>query len=77
LRGRESRGHGFRLRCAPPFPGRLLKGWWVDWAKRQNVRAEEIYHEGEEGARKAGIEGVFHSFVFPASRELALVRLCG
>jgi hypothetical protein len=28
------------------------------------MRTEEIYHEGEEGARSAGIEGVFYSFVY-------------
>jgi hypothetical protein len=30
---------------------------------------EEIHHEGEEGARSSGIEGIFHSFVFLASRS--------
>ncbi|MDR0399415.1 MAG: hypothetical protein LBH51_00550 [Treponema sp.] len=25
---------------------------------------EEIYHEGEEGARRRGLKALFHSFVF-------------
>jgi hypothetical protein len=33
---------------------------------------EEIYHEGGEGARIPGMEGVFHSFVFLASRSWRL-----
>ncbi|MDR0401303.1 MAG: hypothetical protein LBH51_10250 [Treponema sp.] len=44
---------------------------------------EEIYHEGEEGARKAEIEGAFLFLRVLASRSspgephLALVRLSG
>jgi hypothetical protein len=33
------------------------------------MRAEEIYHEGEEGARRRGLKAPFHSFVFLASRS--------
>jgi hypothetical protein len=33
------------------------------------MRVEEIYHEGEEGARGRGLEAFFHSFVFLASRR--------
>ncbi|MDR0399545.1 MAG: hypothetical protein LBH51_01205 [Treponema sp.] len=39
--------------------------------------AEEIYHEGEEGARKEGIEEVSSFLRVPGERQLALVRLCG
>jgi hypothetical protein len=44
------------------------------------MRMEEIYHEGEEGARRPGIEGIFYSFVFLASRSSPwrpFVFLCG
>jgi hypothetical protein len=33
------------------------------------MRAEEIYHEGEEGARRPGLKAFFYSFVFLASRS--------
>jgi hypothetical protein len=33
------------------------------------MRAEEIYHEGEEGTRRRGLEAHIHSFVFLASRS--------
>ncbi|MDR0400270.1 MAG: hypothetical protein LBH51_04940 [Treponema sp.] len=36
---------------------------------------EEIYHEGGEGVGRAGIGGVFRSFVFPASRGSPLCAL--
>ncbi|MDR0400095.1 MAG: hypothetical protein LBH51_04055 [Treponema sp.] len=38
---------------------------------------EEIYHEGEEGARKAGIEGAFLFLCVPGEPQLTLVRLSG
>jgi hypothetical protein len=28
------------------------------------MQPEEIYHEGEEGARRPGLKALFHSFVF-------------
>jgi hypothetical protein len=33
------------------------------------MQPEEIYHEGEEGARRPGIGSIFYSFVFLASRS--------
>jgi hypothetical protein len=41
------------------------------------MRMEEIYHEGEEGARRPGIEGVFSFLRVPGEPQLALVRLSG
>jgi hypothetical protein len=38
---------------------------------------EEICHEGEEGAGKAGIEGAFSFLRVPGEPQLALVRLRG
>jgi hypothetical protein len=39
------------------------------------MRMEEIYHEGGEGARRAGIEGVFLFLRVPGEPWFALVRL--
>ncbi|MDR0399648.1 MAG: hypothetical protein LBH51_01725, partial [Treponema sp.] len=36
------------------------------------MRTEEIYHEGEEGARRRELEAYIHSFVFLASRRSPL-----
>jgi hypothetical protein len=39
--------------------------------------AEEIYHEGEEGARRAELEGAFSFLRVPGEPQLALVPLRG
>jgi hypothetical protein len=41
------------------------------------MQPEEIHHEGEEGARRAGIECVFLFLRVPGEPQLALVRLRG
>jgi hypothetical protein len=41
------------------------------------MRAEEIDHEGEEGARRPGIEGTFSFLRVPGEPWFALVRLRG
>jgi hypothetical protein len=39
------------------------------------MRTEEIYHEGEEGARRRGLKVLFRSFVFLVSRSSPLCAL--
>jgi hypothetical protein len=41
------------------------------------MRMEEIYHEGEEGAGRAGIGGAFSFLRVPGEPQLAFVPLRG
>ncbi|MDR0399402.1 MAG: hypothetical protein LBH51_00485 [Treponema sp.] len=38
------------------------------------MRTEEIYHQGEEGAQRAGIKGAFSFLRVPGEPQLAFVR---
>jgi hypothetical protein len=44
---------------------------------KSDIGTEEIYHKGEEGARKAGIGSAYTFLRVPGDPQLALVRLCG
>jgi hypothetical protein len=44
---------------------------------QEGRRTEEIYHKGEEGARRLGIEGAFSFLRVPGEPQLAFVRLGG
>jgi hypothetical protein len=41
------------------------------------MQPEEMYHKGEKGARRAGIEGAFSFLRVPGEPQPALVRLRG
>jgi hypothetical protein len=42
-----------------------------------DMRMEEMYHEGEEGARKAGTGGAFSFLRVPGEPQLAFAPLRG